>query len=61
MDELYLRLLGAREALCLAQMLLDDPEDRRLLDEAVARIDAVGVALPQWSRFDTSHLLPGGS
>ena len=58
-DELYLRLHGAREKLCGAQMLAS-PEPSRALGEAVARIDRVGAALcgEQWSADDRDDLLP---
>ena len=57
-DTLYLKLHGAREALCVAQMLLDeDRTGRALLGMAVARIDAVGSTLPQWSSRHRDHEL----
>lgn len=52
-DALYLRLKGAREKLCLAQMECDDDVDRAFLGKAIDNIDRVGAAnCPQWSRFD---------
>lgn len=51
-DVLYLKLKGARESLCLAQMHVTDDSERRALDKAVQAIDYVGSQLPQWSRFD---------
>ncbi len=51
-DALYLKLKGAREALCVAQMHVEDDSERRALDKAVQAIDYVGSRLPQWSRFD---------
>lgn len=52
-DDLYLKLKGARERLCVAQMSPEcDELDRRLLGEAITNIDNVGARLPQWSRFD---------
>ena len=60
-DELYLRLLGAREKLCAADVLL--PTDsrgllhRRVLGDAVALIDRVAsYHCPQWSKFDMPPL-----
>lgn len=50
-DALYLKLLGARERLCVAQMLCKD-HWRGDLQLALDIIDAVGSTLPQWSRFD---------
>lgn len=53
-DTVYLKLKGARERLCVAQMgdTLDDL-DRMLLEEAVLRIDEVATKrCEQWSRFD---------
>ncbi len=51
-DALYLRLKGAREKLCLAQMQCDSSGDRTIVQSAIDRIDLVGCTLPQWSRFD---------
>jgi hypothetical protein len=53
-DEIYLKLHGAREALCLVQMKA--PRDlARLLDVALQHIDRVGADVcPQWSIFDRS-------
>ena len=52
-DRLYLDLLGARERLCRAQVLMPS-RWRSDLDSAVAIIDNVGSSLcpQQWSRFD---------
>lgn len=60
-DALYLKLHSAREALCLAQMLLPPhaAAGRRLLGKAVANIDQVGnLWCPQWSEHDRDDLLP---
>lgn len=59
-DELYLRLKGAREKLCRAQVLL--PEVARnshgkALGRAIREIDRVAVFhCPQWSRFDVPEM-----
>lgn len=58
LDQLYLHLKGARERLCLAQMLCVNAGDSRSLGEAVVHIDSVGSLLPQWSKFDRDDLLP---
>lgn len=50
-DALYLKLKGAREKLCVAQMHATAPH-RKLLQEALDLIDIVGSSLPQWSRYD---------
>lgn len=55
-DELYLHLKGAREKLCLAEMLIPVGPRRGRLGDAFRAIDEVGTELcPQWSRFDRSH------
>lgn len=51
-NELYLKLKGAREKLCVAQMHVIDPTDSDALGKAIDAIDYVGSQLPQWSRFD---------
>ncbi len=51
-DTLYLRLKGAREKLCLAQMATDSSGDRLIIQSAIDRIDLVGCQLPQWSKYD---------
>lgn len=55
-DQLYLHLHGARERLCLAQMLVS-PDESAALGRAVAEIDRVGSTLAQWSADDQDHLL----
>lgn len=59
-DELYLRLLGAREKLCQAQVLLPEVGRKhyaKALDRAVDEIDRVGTFhCPQWSRFDVPDI-----
>lgn len=60
-DELYLLLLGARENLCRAQVLLADDRTmmwmRFRLDGALEAIDFVGSRrLTQWSKMDRSDL-----
>lgn len=62
-DVLYQKLHGAREALCLAQMLLGEhAAGRRLLGKAVANIDQVGVVwCPQWSKHDRDFELEDGA
>jgi hypothetical protein len=52
-DRLYLNLKGARERLCLAQMLVP-PHWSSDLQAALDHIDQCGSALcpQQWSRFD---------
>ncbi len=50
-DELYLALKGARERLCVAQVLVD-PSDSALLGGAIDRVDLVAADLPGWSRHD---------
>lgn len=52
-DRLYLRLLGARESLCLAQM--DAPEGGRYeIQDALDCIDRAGTEFcpQQWSKFN---------
>lgn len=51
-DALYGDLHAARERLCRAQTLLEHDGQRQLLQEALDRIDQVGVFLPQWSKYD---------
>lgn len=60
-DALYLKLHGARESLCLAQMHCIDPVDTAALGKAVDAIDFVGSQLPQWSRFDRPPAVPASS
>lgn len=55
-DELYLKLKGARERLCVCQTLVGSDAHRRLLQEALDRIDLVGALTPQWSRHDLPTL-----
>lgn len=50
-DTAYLKLKGARERLCVAQVHVAAPH-RRLLDDAIALIDIVGSSCPQWSQYD---------
>lgn len=57
-DELYLRLKGAREKLCRAQVLCADDTDRAALGKACDAIDYVGSQLPQWSKFDLPEPVP---
>jgi hypothetical protein len=57
-DALYLKLKGARERLCLAQMLITEDSDRRALQTALDAIDFVGVQLPQWSEHDRMDVPP---
>lgn len=64
LDALYLRLKGARERLCVAQVLLAQAQrpasagaaiaaaQSAELQGAINAIDRVGAFLPQWSRFD---------
>lgn len=56
-DDLYLKLKGARERLCVAQTALGQgvgpgPRASSALQEALDRIDQVGAFLPQWSKCD---------
>ena len=66
-DQLYLRLKGAREKLCVAQTLIGEVGEwatgREELQEALDRIDAVGARLcpKQWSRFDAKEALASGA
>lgn len=59
-DLTYLRLLGAREYLCLAQTDLPVVAWRAQLGEAIRRIDGVGArACPeQWSKHDRTDQAP---
>jgi hypothetical protein len=55
-DKLYLSLLGARERLCIAQMLV--PQDyKAILENAIQAIDLCGSDLvPEvWSKNDNTH------
>lgn len=53
LDELYLKLLGARERLCRAQVLCaahaNPVAARERLELAIEHVDGVGAFLPQWS------------
>lgn len=55
-DALYLKLLGARERLCSAQMLVPQ-EHKDEIEQAINRIDRCGAeVVPEvWSRFDRTH------
>jgi len=55
-DNLYLKLHGARERLCVAQMLVPD-NYKPCLELAINQIDRCGAELvPEvWSRFDRTH------
>lgn len=57
-QDLYLRLKGAYERLCAAQVLCDDPLDRQALMKALEAVSYVGSQLPQWSRFDLPDVPP---
>lgn len=55
-DEAYLKLKGARENLCLAQMHLVDADDRQEIERAIQRIDSVGSRCCEaWSVYDHTH------
>ena len=58
-NDLYLRLHGARESLCLAQMAVVSTDIKGRIENAIAAIDAAGwAACPQWSRHDNTHIAP---
>lgn len=55
-DQAYLKLKGAREKLCLAQMHLSDADDRQEIERAIQRIDSVGSrCCPAWSVHNQTH------
>lgn len=51
-EDIHLKLKGAREKLCACQSLLAERIDIDALSKAIDAIDYVGSQLPQWSKYD---------